>query len=368
MQKFEILTDTGWSKFEGVKKSIAYRTLTITLDDGDSLECTLDHKIMTQLDFVEAKNVSIGDAIKTAKGFSRVIKVDIAEGEKAVYDVVGVEKNSRYFTNDVLSHNCSFVGTSGSLISAAALGNIKTINPLRETNGIRQFKEPERKNSYVMVVDVSRGKGLDYSTFSVFDTTKMPYDQVCTFRSNTISPIDYATIILKIATMYNEAFVLVEVNDIGAQVSDVLHMDYGYENLVFTETKAGRKRISGGFGGGNVDKGVRTTSSVKRLGCNMLKLLVEQSQLIINDEYTHAELENFELKGSSYEAKSGYHDDMVMTLVLFAWMTEQTFFRENTDIDTMSALKEKSDEDWDSELTPFGFVDDGNKTHSNWRL
>ena len=211
-----------------------------------------------------------------------------------------------------------------------------------------------------MTVDVSRGKGLDYSTFTVFDVSTMPYEQVCIFRDNLISPVDFASIVFRVAKMYNEASVLVEINDIGAQVSDTLHMDFGYENILYTEN-AGRsgKRISGGFGGGSVDSGIRTTKSVKAIGCSILKLLIEQNQLIVKDSFTINELKRFSRKGTSYEAEPGTHDDMVMNLVIFAWLTNQGFFKEMTDINTLSRLRERTEEQISENLLPFGFVDDG---------
>jgi hypothetical protein len=220
---------------------------------------------------------------------------------------------------------------------------------------------PVEKHSYVCIVDVSRGKGLDYSAFHIIDVTKMPYKQVCSFRDNMITPIEYAEMIHRTVKHYNESAVLIEVNDIGEQVSDLLHHDFEYENLLYTES-AGRsgKRISSGFGS-NVDKGVRTTKTVKSVGCSILKLLIEQDQLILYDFATIRELSTFSRKGVSYEAESGCHDDLVMGLVLFAWLSDQQFFKEMTDINTLKALRRKNEEEIMNELIPFGIIDDGSE-------
>lgn len=253
----------------------------------------------------------------------------------------------------------SFIGSASTLISGNKLKELSFSTPIHESDGIRQYEATIKDHVYTLIVDVSRGKGLDYSTFSVIDITSMPYKQVCTFRDNFVGPVDYASIIYRVAKLYNEASVLIEINDIGGQVADVLYLDYGYENMLFTEN-SGRsgKRISGGFGK-NVDRGIRTTKTVKSIGCSILKLLVEQNQLMINDFETIQELARFSRKGASYEAESGAHDDMVMTLVLFAWLTDQNFFKDMTDINTLSRLREKSDEEIEEFLLPFGFVDDG---------
>ena len=160
---------------------------------------------------------------------------------------------------------------------------------------------------------------------------------------------------------YNNAHTLVEVNDIGGQVSDLLYYEYEIENLISTES-AGRsgKRISSGFSGKNIDKGIRTTKSVKATGCSILKMMVEQDQIIINDFDTINELSKFSRRGNSFEAESGSHDDLVMCLVLFAWLSSQQYFSQITDINTLTKLRQRSEEQMMQDLLPFGFYDAGN--------
>ena len=250
---------------------------------------------------------------------------------------------------------CNFLGSSGTLIEGSKLKNLVSRNPVGQTQFMKVYEQPEKDHVYACIVDVSRGKGLDYSAFHIIDVTSMPYKQVCIYRDNTITPIDYAEIIYRTIKRYNDAYTLVEVNDIGEQVAEVLHYEFEVETLMFTES-AGRsgKRISTGFSK-NSDKGVRTTKSVKSVGCNMLKMLIEQDQLIINDFQTINELSTFSRRGVSYEAESGCHDDLVMGLVLFAWMTDQLFFREITDINTLDKLRSRNEEELMESLLPIGF-------------
>jgi hypothetical protein len=256
---------------------------------------------------------------------------------------------------------CQFLGSSGTLIDGSKLKELAYSRPIAENEGLTQYEAVQEGHAYVMTVDVSRGKGLDYSTFNVLDVTQMPYKQVCVYRDNMVAPVDFASIIYRIGLMYNESSVLIEINDIGEQVSDVLLMDYGYENLLYTEN-AGRsgKRISAGFGK-RVDNGIRTTKSVKSIGCTILKMLIEQNQLIVQDYNTIQELSRFSKKGSSYEAESGSHDDLVMNLVIFSWLSDQTFFKDLTDINTLLKLRQKTEEQIEEELLPFGFIDDGSE-------
>jgi hypothetical protein len=158
---------------------------------------------------------------------------------------------------------------------------------------------------------------------------------------------------------YNNSSVLVEINDIGGQVADTLHYEFEYENIMYTENN-GRsgKKISAGFKS-QVDRGIRTTKNVKSIGCSMLKLLIEQNQLVINDYATISELNTFSKKNNSFEAEVGCHDDLVMCLVLFSWVSDQNYFRHIVDINTLMQLRDKSEDELFEELLPFGFMNNG---------
>lgn len=249
-------------------------------------------------------------------------------------------------------YNCGFLGTSTTLIAGSVLKTLTEQSPVFSTeDGIKIFYNPEPENKYAIVADSSRGKGLDYNACSVIDVTKLPYQQVAVYHNNKSAPGDYAGVIFRLAKLYNEAMVLVENNDgSGCLVASALYSDYEYENVVSTETDKTRgRRISGGYGK-NTELGVRTTAAVKSVGCSMLKLLIEQRRLIVNDDDTIYELSRFSQKGRSYAAEQGAHDDLVMGLVLFGWMSEQDYFRELTDINTVKSLREQSEQELDKSL------------------
>jgi len=163
----------------------------------------------------------------------------------------------------------------------------------------------------------------------------MPYEVVCVYRDNEISPLVYPSILKKLGSYYNEAYQLIEINDNGQQVVDSLFDDYEYENLISTMQHKNKTVITGGYGR-QVQRGIRTTKSVKRLGCSILKNLIEGQKLHITDFDIISELSTFIARGASFEAEEGSHDDLVMCLVLFAWMTNQEFFKDlsNTNIRT----------------------------------
>lgn len=255
-----------------------------------------------------------------------------------------------------------FLGSSGTLLNSSTLGRLVPSPTITSNEFLKQYELPQKDRVYFMTCDVSRGKGLDYSAFSVFDVTEVPYKQVCTFRNNRITPTDYASWIYRIAKLYNEAFVIIETNDLGEQVAVLLQYDYGYENTLSTES-AGRagKRISSGFGRG-AEIGIRTTTTVKRLGCSVLKLMLEQNTLVLTDDDTIKELRTFSKKNDSYAAEPGKHDDMVMTLVLLAFLTQDSYFHDLANGNILPLMRDQSDDDIDNDLLPFGYVNGGKQT------
>lgn len=333
----KVLTPTGWQSFKGIRETT---NAAVRLNDSE-LICSTEHMIKVRGELVAASSVPH-------------IKVSDSH---TLYDLIEVDNGNLYYTNNVVSHNCSFVGSSGTLLSSACLKSLTPKQPTLSNHGYGYhiYEDVVKGNRYIIIADVSRGKGLDHSAFHVIDTTQVPYRQVATFRNNMITPTDYSEFIYRSAMNYNEANILVEVNDIGGQVADLLYFDFGYENIIHTEN-SGRsgKRVSGGFGK-NIDRGIRTTKTVKSVGCSMLKLLVEQRKLLLVDKETISELNVFSKKGTSYEAEAGNHDDLVMGLVLFAWLSQDAFFIELNDSNIMHHLRDRTEAEIMEELAPFGF-------------
>ena len=225
-------------------------------------------------------------------------------------------------------YGCSFLGSANTLISSTKLNVLAPEEFISEdADGLRIFVEPDPDKTYFLQADVSRGQGSDYSAFTVVEGTEAPYKIVATYRNNTISPFNFPQIIKKVGEKYNNAYVLVETNDIGGQVSNILYQDLNYENLLMTRIN-GRKGqvLSQGFAQGKSEMGLRTTAQTKKLGCAILKRLVEEDKILLNDERIIQELMSFVSKSNTYKAEDGQHDDLVMTLVFFAWLTRQDYY------------------------------------------
>ncbi|HIA11663.1 MAG TPA: terminase [Flavobacteriales bacterium] len=253
-----------------------------------------------------------------------------------------------------------FVGGLNTLISGSTLKNMVFKNPAEKNKGLDIYEPPKEDHLYMITVDVSLGEDLDYSAFSVIDATDVPYRQVAKYRNASITPLIYPNVIASVAEKYNQAYVLVEINGIGKQVSDILHNEVEYENLVMISTRGRAGQVfDSGFGKGTTDLGLTMSKKVKQIGCSMLKSLIEENKLIVNDFDTISELCSFVAKAGSYEADVGCHDDLVMSLLLFAWLTSQPHFKDITDLDLRKQLLEEKMRLLEDDILPFGFVDAG---------
>ena len=258
---------------------------------------------------------------------------------------------------------CEFLGSSDTLIDAHKLRHLVFENPIEHNENLKIFEKPIPEHIYTLTADTSRGVGNDYSAFVIFDVTQVPYKVVATYKSNTIAPVLYPKAIYNAARAYNNAQVLVEINDIGQQVADILHNDLEYESVISAQWKGRAGQIvGGGFGGGDSQLGIRTTPAMKRVGWAMLKTIVENDRMIINDFDILSELTTFvaNKRGTNFEAEQGQNDDLAMCLVFFAWLTNQSYFKELTDIDIRKNLYELNQQAIEDQLVPFGIIDDGN--------
>ena len=256
---------------------------------------------------------------------------------------------------------CDFIGSAATLVSSSKLKCLTYEEPLVQNDeGLSIYEKPKEGRVYVTTVDTSRGQGKDYSAFVIVDVTEMPYKVVAVYRNNTVSPMLYPTVVHSLCRQYNDAYCLVEINDIGGQVADILHSELEYQNIITVLVKGRKGQIAswGGFGGG-AQMGIRTTTVTKRVGCSVLKSLIEEDKIFINDTNIMQELFSFIAKRNSYQAEEGHHDDLVMCLVLLGWLTTQSMFNEFIEGSFRENLYEDKIKELEEEMTPFGFLDDG---------
>ena len=238
----------------------------------------------------------------------------------------------------------TFHGRGNTLIDANHLLAQSSVDPIEHKENINIYVPPTEGHEYVMTVDVAKGRGQDYSTFNIIDISTRPFEQVCTFRDNNISPMLLPDLIYKYANHYNEAYVIIESNDQGAVVCNGLYYDLEYEQM-FVESSIKANAL-----------GATMTRRVKRIGCSTVKDLIEQKKLIIRDAATIVEMSTFVAKGNSYQAIPPNHDDLMMNLVLFAWFVTTDIFENMSNIDMKDMLYKERLKAIQDDMLPFGFI------------
>lgn len=255
---------------------------------------------------------------------------------------------------------CDFLGSADTLISPAKLQTIPFADPIKSNAGLDIYERVEKDHEYIITVDVARGIGGDYSAFLVFDITTMPYKIVAKYRNNEIKPILFPSVIFQICKEYNNPYVLVEVNDIGDSIAATLNYDLEYPNVLMCAMRGRAGQVVGqGFSGTKTQLGVKMSVTVKKIGCSNLKAIIEEDKLIFNDFQIFQELTTFVQKKQAWEADEGYHDDLVMCMVLFAWLVMQEYFKEMTDQDIRRRIYDEQRNQIEQDMAPFGFLDDG---------
>jgi hypothetical protein len=273
---------------------------------------------------------------------------------------------------------CEFLSQTGTLISSKKLRDLMNgyIDPALtrpphtriwhecikgELNAPADQKEKGmwkvKPHTYVVTVDTGEGGGNDDSVATVIDVTEMPYQVAAVWQSNQVGTMEFPMFIHELCLEYNRAHLLIEVNDIGLQIADIMRYEFEYDNIITTVTKERSRQVVSGGATKQIRWGVKMDKVNKRIACATLKTLVEKDQLTVVDYETISELNTFVREKQSYEAQEGKKDDLVMGLAIFAWLTQQQYFIDLTDSNVRRQFTglDKIEQD----VTPFGFINDG---------
>jgi len=349
-----VKTPTGFKSFSGIQKVYKPFYHWIIFEDGTEIKCSENHSFGSEK--IKASTIKVDNIIQGKK----IVYNEIVEEGIYLYDLLDVGEDNLYYSNNIVSHNCEFLGSVDTLINATKLRTLVYADPLKRNKGLDVYEDPKEEHNYLITIDVARGVGSDYSAFIVFDITNFPYKTVAKYKNNEIKPMMFPSIIHEVAKAYDDAWLLVEVNDIGDQVANILHFDLEYDNVLMCAMRGRAGQIVGsGFSGKKSQLGVRMTSAVKKLGCSNLRTLIEDDKLIVNDYDMISELTTFIQKSRSFEAEEGCNDDLAMCLVIFSWLVAQDYFKEMTNNDIRKRMYEENKNQIEQDMAPFGFILDG---------
>ena len=311
--KYDILTPNGFEYFDGIHK-VKKDSIKIEFDDDTYIICSNNHKFIDK-----ATEIVAGELLPDSNINNKVVKKVLPQGNLELYDIINSGKDHTYITNGLVSHNCSFDGTSETFLQPHVLELLIFKDPIKELKIgkkdyiLKQYEKPilpdqngNNGHNYILTLDPSEGIGQDYTGIHVWDISeKDKRKQVATMYTNTLSEMEAPYIIVEIGKMYNNALVIAE-NNKCERILDNLLEKCDYDNIFFNEL--------------DNRYGIRMSEAKKRRAIKQMEIEFEKGRVEVNDyDYIH-ELSVFVQKGKSYEADDGEHDDLVMSSALLFWL------------------------------------------------
>ena len=217
--------------------------------------------------------------------------------------------------------DCEFIINDETLIAPAKLIDLEGRDPLYKTGEVRWYKKPIPGHIYVVGLDPSLGTGGDPAAIQVFEANST--EQVAEWRHNkTDIPTQVRILTNIIQHLYDtikddkSIYFSIENNTIG-EAALISIAEYGEENI-----KGYFLSENGGTSGRRFRKGFNTTHKPKLAACAKMKNLVETGRMKVNSRSLISEFKNFVAVGTSYEAKQGETDDLVMATLLTVRMLQ----------------------------------------------
>lgn len=347
--QYQILTPNGFKNFSGIRKLVKDSYYTISLSNGITLKCSDSHPFICNNKIIEASNLNINSRIDSSDETPRFV-VDIQHSKKPIelFDIVNVDGGNIFNVDGIISHNCDFLASGNNVVDLIKLQEIEkecVKDPIEMSEGesLWVWEKPKQGTDYLITADVATGDGSDYSTFHVLDRDTMT--QVAEYQDK-IGILEFARILVSVATRYNNAQLVVERESYGRGVLEFIVED-GYKNLVYTNSQelyvevrgkirnkyyAEEKKLLPGFS---------TNEKTRILIIGKVELYLNQKYFIPRSVRLINELKTFIWHNGRAEAARGYHDDLVMALGIGLWVRDNSLRWKEENMDLTKKMLEK---------------------------
>jgi hypothetical protein len=174
-----------------------------------------------------------------------------------------------------------------------------------------RWEYPDYTKNYMVVADVARGDGKDYSACHVIDTTDAK--QVAEYKGQ-VGTRDYGHMLVALATEYNNALLVIENANIGWDTVQTV-VDRGYQNIYYSSKSDTANINMDNFlsrNENNLVPGFSNTQKTRPLVVSKLESYMRDRACIIQSRRLLEELRTFVWKNGKAQATDGYNDDLVM--------------------------------------------------------
>lgn len=175
------------------------------------------------------------------------------------------------------------------------------------------------EHSYLMVADVSRGDGRDFSAFHIINLHTL--QQVAEYQGK-INIDMYANLLNTTGREYGDCMLVVENNNIGFAVLEKL-MEVQYPNL-YHSVKSTHEYVDSyaAEARSNAVAGFTTSAKTRPLIVAKLEEFIRNKLLTIRSKRTLQEMKTFIWNNGRAEAMRSYNDDLIMSLAIACWVRD----------------------------------------------
>lgn len=242
-------------------------------------------------------------------------------------------------------YGLSFLGSVNTLVENSVLATLKAEEPkeILLDNAFRIYTKPLPDHIYVVGVDVALGIQENYSIGQVFDITGEPYIQAAVYRSNTIDPNRFSRLLAGktnpntqelevngIIQLYNNAYIIVEINAMGEEVKNYLWYDISYENIFHDS-------VGGTYG-------VKSTQSSKLKSLTFLKNDMDGGKFVLYDKDTISELTKYiSLTRDKFGIRGGGNDDTVRALAWVSYFLRSDYWSYEKEMNELERKRKKEE-------------------------
>ena len=330
---YKIKTNTGYKNFSGISCNGEQDVLEVIFENDISVKCTSDHEIF--VDWFESKPISklkVGDSVLSSNGFLKILEINKC-GREVVYDVLDVDGVNRFYANDILVHNCQFIGKTGTLVDSLSMGRLmestrnKTYSFVIDGD-IRFYKDLNKYSKYLVAIDPAMGLEGDFAAIQVFSFPE--FEQVAEWMGDKLNQNDQVEKLKTlIEWMYTdlktkgcrrpEIYWSLENNSVGEGFICSMREKAFNNNLNNAQDYIKRGNLISE--NGNKRIGFTTSKKTKTVACAQLKNLLETNRMIIHSNEYVKQLSNFTLKEVNYSASGkGEHDDLISASLVILYM------------------------------------------------
>ena len=313
---YKILTPDGYKDFTGIQK-VRKESCDVYFKSGKIFRCALNHSLCVDLfnfKFKMASELSEKDLVFSEHEWEEVIDIQ-SVGETELYDVVGVEDTTCYYTDGLLSHNCNFVNSGTTSLDENLYKLLQ--QHVREPIEIlmdgkyKIYETPNAEKVYVVGVDTGEGVGGDFSVIKVLDITDLrEIVEVAEYYDNMIPVAEFSNKVYEILQHWGNPLVCIERNNQGGQVADRLGIDYAYPRMVNWGSKLAARKNLELFGM------ISSRNTKYHAVANARYFYSDRRALVFRNQQSLDELfKDFIKVNDTWQASSGKHDDRTMALI-----------------------------------------------------